>query len=149
MALKNYKPLRLIAADQDDIGIFSACLQDAVAKVADMAYLKSERRFALVANRFVWEEGISKKFGPFTRVRTGIHFDDVLSVRSRNLRQDAGDAVVVLLSIDVESGEDGTAFVHLNFAGGGAIMLGVEAINGALSDISAPWRTRSKPDHAG
>ena len=42
--------LRLRAADGDDIPVLSACLQDAVVPVADMAYLPSEARFVMVAN---------------------------------------------------------------------------------------------------
>ena len=147
MVIKNYIPLRLIAQDADDIGVVSACLQDAVAKVGDMAYLKPDRRFALVANRFVWEEGVSKKIGPYTRVRSGIHFDDVTDVRSRGLRRDPPGAVVVVLAIGFKSGDDGTGTISIDLAGGGCIELDVEAINGSLSDISEPWRTRSKPDH--
>lgn len=147
MALKSYKPLRLMAADGEDIEIVSAVLQDAVLKVGDMAWLKGERRFAFVANRFVWEEGASKKQGPFTRVRTGIHFDDVITVRARNIRQDAKRAILSFLAARFEAGEDGAGTIFLDFSGGGQVVLDVESINATLKDISEPWRTRNKPDH--
>ncbi|MCI5043203.1 MAG: DUF2948 family protein [Aquisalinus sp.] len=147
MNIKNFKPLRLMAADSEDIEVLSACLQDAVMKVGDMAYLPKERRFAFVANRFVWEEGANRKRGPFIRVRTGIHFDDVTSVRARNIRQDAKAAVVSLLAVRFEPKEEGAGQLLLEFAGGGEIALEVQAINIALSDISDPWRTQNKPEH--
>jgi hypothetical protein len=147
MKIKNYKPLRLIAADADDVEVISAVLQDAVMKVGDMAFLKAERRFALVANRFIWEEGASKRFGPFTRVRAGVHFDDVLNVRSRNVRQDAKDAVVSLLAVRYQPNENGPGEVTLELAGGGEIVLQVDALNAVVTDISEPWRTQSKPEH--
>jgi len=147
MTLKSYKPLRLMAADGEDIEIVSAVLQDAVLKVGDMAYVKAERRFALVANRFVWEEGATKENGPFIRVRTGIHFDDVTGVKARNIRQDAPSAVLSFLAARFKAGEDGAGEITLEFSGGGQILLEVESINATLKDISDPWRTRNKPDH--
>ena len=147
MKIKNYTPLRLIGADPEDVEVVSACLQDAVMKVGDMAYLPKERRFAFVTNRFVWEEGASKRFGPFTRVRAGVHFDDVRAVRARNIRQEAKSAIVSLLSIKFAPADDGAGTVLLEFAGGGEISLEVEAVNVSVSDISEPWRTQSKPEH--
>lgn len=147
MKIKNYKPVRLIAAGDEDLQIVAAHLQDAVMKVGDMAYLAAERRFAFVANRFIWEEGAAKRFGPFHRVRAGVHFDDVTAVRARHIRQTAKDAVLDLLSIRFEPGEDGAGRVLLAFAGGGEVALEVEAINATVEDISEPWRTTNKPDH--
>ena len=145
--LRNYEPLHLIAEDERDLSLVSASLQDAVAKIGDLAWLPGERRFALVANRFVWECAGDRKHGPFARVRAGAHFDDVLSVKQSNLRLDAKSTVVELLAIRFVAGDDGAGTIILEFAGGGAIKLEVEAINASVSDISDPWRTRSKPTH--
>ena len=46
------KPLRLIAFDAEDLQVLSAMTQDAVLPVAQMAWQSSERRFALLLNRF-------------------------------------------------------------------------------------------------
>jgi len=145
--LKDYKALRLMAGDKDDLEVISACLQDAVTKVGDFAFIASERRFAFVANRFLWECAIDRKHGPFARVRAGVHFDDVKSVQFQHLRTDAKDAIVEMLSLRFEAGEDGMGAILIDLAGGGAIRLEVESVNAYLSDISEPWRTRSKPDH--
>lgn len=146
--IRNYKPIRLIAGDSDDLNVISACLQDAVTKVGDFAYLHERRRFAFVANRFVWEATISRRMGPFARVRAGIHFDDVLSVQQQNIKSDAKDAVVSLMAIRHESRPDErTDIVILEFSGGGSIRLEVEAVNAQIEDISEPWRTRSRPSH--
>lgn len=145
--LKDYKSLRLMAGDKDDLAVVSTCLQDAVAKLGDFAYLAAERRFVFVANRFVWEIARQRKTGPFLRVRTGVHFDDVLSVKFQHLKTDAKDAVVEVLALRFEEGDDGGGTVYIDLAGGGAIRLEVEAINAYLSDISEPWRTRSRPVH--
>ncbi|WOI53782.1 DUF2948 family protein [Parvularcula sp. LCG005] len=146
MKIKNYKPLALMAADREDLDVVSAVLQDSVAKVGDVAFLPDQRRFALVANRFVWEEGANKTKGPFTRVRVGVHFDDVLSVRTKSVRLDAKSAIVDILSVTYHGGEDGGT-ITLTLAGGGIVALAVDAINVTVRDISEPWRTQSKPDH--
>ncbi|MEL7489008.1 MAG: DUF2948 family protein [Pseudomonadota bacterium] len=146
--LRDYKPLRLIVENEQDLALMSASLQDAVSKIGDFAYLPDERRFALVANRFLWECAVDRRAGPFARVRVGAHFDDVLAVRQHNLRLDAKDAVVQLLAIRLDEGEDGAGVITLEFAGGGGVRLDVESINAELRDMSDPWRTRSKPSHA-
>lgn len=148
-SLKDYKPLRLMAGDEEDLNILSTVLQDAVAKLGDFAFLPAERRFAFVANRFCWECAADRKHGPFARVRVGAHFDDVRSAQFQHLKTDAKDAVVELLSVRLEAGEDGTGVVILDFAGGGAVRLEVESVNAYLSDISDPWRTRARPEHEG
>lgn len=146
-SLKNYKPLRLMAGDAEDLAILSAMLQDAVAKLGDFAYLPDQRRFAFVANRFVWECAAERRAGPFARVRAGAHFDDVLAAEYQNLRNDAKDAVVELLAVRFEPESDGAGFIMLDFAGGGGVRLKVECVNAFLSDLSEPWRTRAKPKH--
>lgn len=148
-AVKDYKPLRLMAADDADLQALSACLQDAVLKIGDMAYLPRERRFAFVANRFLWEVGGDGRAGPFWRVRVGAHFDDVRAVKQINLRGDAKDAVVEMLAIAFTPAADGAGAVTLTFAGGGAVRLEVDAINAELRDLAGPWRTRLKPAHEG
>ena len=146
-SLKDYKPLRLMAGDEDDLKVLSAVLQDAVAKLGDFAFLPGERRFAFVANRFVWECAGKGRAGPFARVRAGAHFDDVKSVKFQNLKTGATDAVVEFLAARFEPGEDGAVVIVLDFAGGGAVRLEVVSVNAFLSDISEPWGARAKPKH--
>lgn len=140
--LEGYKPLRLIAADAEDLDAVSAVLQDAVAKIGDFAHLPRARRFAFVANRFVWEARDGK-----ARVRSGCHFDDVTAVRQTNLRLDAKNAVVEILAVRFAPAADGAGVVTIDLAGGGAIRLDVESVNAQLTDISGPWPTRMKPEH--
>lgn len=145
--LEDWRPLRLAAEDAEDLKAMSAILQDAVGKVGDFAHLPRQRRFAFVVNRFIWEAVGQARRGPYARVRTGCHFDDVTAVRQSNLRLDAKDAVLELLALRFAPGEDGTGAITLDFAGGGAIRLDVESVNAGLADISAPWITRLKPEH--
>ena len=121
-------------------------LQDAVAPLKDFAYLPKARRFAALVNRFKWEDG---RRGANLRVRSLLHFDDVLSARSKNIKLGAPDAVVSLLAIRFEpkGGEDPGGAVDLVFAGGGTIRLEVECLDASLSDVGGEWAARGRPDH--
>src|SRR5260370_7067427 len=50
--------LKLRAEDAEDLAVISACLQDALVAVRDLAYAPQERSFLFVANRFRWENGL-------------------------------------------------------------------------------------------
>lgn len=143
----NFKPVRLAARDAEDLKVLSALLQDAVLRVRDMAYLPSENRFAMVLNRYRWEEPSAPE-----RVRAGAHFDGVLSARIRGFAADAGEQPLSLLEIRFEPGADPdglSGVVRLVFAGEAEVSLEVEAIDAALADIGKPWSAVGKPLHGG
>ncbi len=62
--------LKLRAEDAEDLAVISACLQDALVAVSDLAYAPEERSFLFVANRFRWENGLRPApcEAPFERV---------------------------------------------------------------------------------
>ncbi|WP_282606415.1 DUF2948 family protein [Pelagibius sp. Alg239-R121] len=49
------KPLKLRAHDTEDMRVVAGVLQDALVPLSDVTYLKAEKRFVFVANRFRWE----------------------------------------------------------------------------------------------
>jgi hypothetical protein len=135
----------LAAQDAEDLEVISARLQDAVAKVGDLKYLPKTRRFVAVLNRFKWESGQRGNL----RIKTGLHFDGVLSVKSKNVRMGAPEAVVSLLAIKFtpNGGEDPAGKVELVFAGGGSILLEVECLDAGLADVGGEWAARGRPSH--
>ncbi len=141
--------LVLAAEDAEDLEIFSARLQDAVGQIKDFVFLPKRRRFAAVLNRFKWEKAERGRDGGNVRVQSGLHFDDVLSVKSKNLKASSPDAVVSLLTIRYapNSGDDSGGTVELYFSGGGVIRLEVECIDAGLSDMSGEWAARGRPAH--
>lgn len=145
------RPLKLRAETAEDLTIFSAVLQDAVAILGDMTFRPGERRFALMVNRYLWEQDGSSDDQPGVcyRIRTGIHFDGVLHAAVQGLSQRARKKILELLSVDFRPEADGAGVVTLVFAGGGAIQLHVECIDAYLADTGAPWRAGCRPLHPG
>ena len=134
--------LRLAALDQDDLAVISAHMQDAVLRVGDIAWRKPSGQFALVANRFAWDENNTRQ-----RRRSGLHFDRVLSVRSHNIRRDDPDAILSLLSIAFEETDAPAGEVILTFSGGGGMRLAVECLEAQLKDLGPAWETAHQPSH--
>jgi hypothetical protein len=142
--------LKLIALDAEDLAVISAHLQDAVLKVADMAFLPREKRFAAVTNRFDWVEAINNNTGKakhYARRRTALRFERVLSAQVHGIDLKNKGAVVSLLAIAFEPGEPPDGNVTLRFANGGAIRLHVECIEAELRDLGPVWEARSMPQH--
>ena len=141
--------LKLRGDNEKDLEVISACLQDALTRLEDMHYDGAKRRFAAIFSRFMWERqdrNLERQRKGGRRVRCGIHFNDVLSVRTQGIARDNREGLLALLSISAAAGDSGSE-VTLLFAGGGAIRLDVECIDAQLSDIGATWQTPSRPDH--
>tara|TARA_R110002110_G_scaffold62670_3_gene174688 strand:- start:82 stop:540 length:459 start_codon:yes stop_codon:yes gene_type:complete len=141
--------LRLKAEDAEDLQIIAAYLQDAVVLVKDIAYLPGTRRLAMVANRFCWEDELGPVPAGRThkRARTGLHFDNVEKVRSRNIEQDRQEGVLNLLTIAFEEGATPSGSVVLTFSGDGEIRIDVEALEAHLADMGSSWETTNVPSH--
>ncbi len=161
-------PLKLRAHDAEDLRALAACLQDALVPLADVAYLKAEKRFVMVANRFMWERGARPAPVPAPepveasaeagadarfdeaeagsisyRVNCAVTFDRVRNVGFRGLDPREKDQILNLLTIEL-----GPGAVRLVFAGGGAIRLEVRDIRCHLEDVGEPWPTHWRPNHA-
>ena len=95
--------LKLAATDAEDLAVLSMLLQDAVVPMSEMIYLADESRFVLVANRFRWEainnEATDSRV--YERVKCGLTFDRVNSVRKRHVDIKARERVLDLLALDV------------------------------------------------
>ena len=149
------EPLHLRAADAQDVTIFAAHIQDATVRVGDMAYLAPKRRFALMLNRFMWED-LSPSAGPhadadapYRRTRTALHFDGVLSAKTQNLDLADKHATAMLLTLEFAPGADDAGVLSLVFSGGGAIQLQLECVDAWLTDMGKPWPTKNLPQHDG
>jgi hypothetical protein len=140
--------LSLRAEDADDLAVLSACLQDALVLVADLAYDEDGKSFMLVANRFRWERGERAAHGAagHERILSGILFGGVAGVSYRGFRRGDGERLLVLLAIRAEQSEEGAAIV-LEFAGGAAVRLRAAHIDCRVRDLGEPWPTPWRPRH--
>src|SRR5262245_39213248 len=102
--------LKLSAGDVDDLAVIAACTQDDLAPIGEMVYLPAERRFVLALNRFRWDkldagalasrdrDRLSRREPgdatflepgdegpPYERVHSGLRFENVTAVRTRNI----------------------------------------------------------------
>ncbi|KIC41576.1 hypothetical protein RA27_10080 [Ruegeria sp. ANG-R] len=138
-------PLNLGAEDSDDLQVIATLTQDAVFPVTEMTWRPSERRFALLLNRFRWEDkdAATRRNRAFERVQAVLVFDSVLKVASQGIDRSDKDMILSLLSVDFEPGEDGDGQVLLTLAGDGAIRLSVEALDATLKDVTRPYKAPS------
>ena len=149
MAVEAGPALRLRAEDAEDLAVLSACLQDALVAVHDLAYLADEASFVLVANRFRWENGVRPRAGEkgHQRVLCGVTFDTVAGVSYRGFRRSDEYRILCLLAIRSETDGPGRGAILLDFAGGAAIRLEIAAIRCRAKDLGEPWPTRWRPRH--
>lgn len=146
------RPLRLRAFDADDLAVISALVQDAVFPMTEMTWSRRQRRFAMLLNRFRWEDvpQARRRRRDFERVQAVLAIEDVVKVQTQGLHSGEKDVVLSLLSMSFVPGEDGTGRVEIVLAGDGAISVTVEALEVVLRDVSRPYvaPSRKRPDHS-
>ncbi|UYV38101.1 DUF2948 family protein [Rhodobacteraceae bacterium D3-12] len=142
------RPLNLGAMDAEDLQVISALAQDAVFPVSEMRFHKRDRRFALLLNRFRWEDKGRKRHGP-ERVQSVLLFDNVLNVASQGIDRSDPEMILSLLSVDWSEGDAPSGQILLTLAGDGVIRLELEALEASLKDVTRPYRAPSRraPDH--
>ena len=144
-------PLRLRALDTDDLQVMSALVQDAVFPIAEMAWDQKRRRFALLLNRFRWEDldRDTDRERDFERVQSVLVVEDVLNVATQGVDRGDADLILSVLALEFEAGDDGTGRLEITLAGDGAIALDVEALELTLKDVTRPYvaPSRSQPSH--
>ena len=135
------QPLRLKALDAEDLAVIAALIQDAVFPSAEMKWDAKARRFAILLNRFRWEdvENARLRKRDYERVQSLLVIEDVMKVQSQGVDKSDPDMVFSLLSLTFTPGEDGTGRVELTLAGDGVIGLDVETLEVLLRDVTRPY----------
>ena len=135
------EPLRLKALDGEDLAIIAALAQDAVFPATEMRWDRKARRFAILLNRFRWEDAdkAQKRQRDFERVQSVLAIEDVLKVQSQGVDRSEPDTVYSLLSIGFTPATDGMGRIEITLAGDGAIALEVEALEVVLRDVTRPY----------
>jgi DUF2948 family protein len=124
-------------------------MQDAVVQVGEIKYLRHAKKLIILANRFAWESAAEGTQRSYLRRRTGMQFTRVLSVRAQRISQTSPDAVLSLLAISFQPGDEPSGKIVLDFSGGGRMELAVECVEAAIEDLGGAWRTPNLPSHEG
>ena len=141
-------PFKLRAEDADDLKVISACLQDALVAVRDLAFVQTDRTFLMVANRFRWERAARPMRGAagYQRTLCGITFAAIAGVSYHGFRRSEDERILSLLSIRLGDDGDENA-IQLEFSGGATIRLEVDRILCHVQDLGEPWPTPWQPRH--
>ena len=144
-------PLRLIAVEAADVPVLAALVQDAVFPITEMRHDPKARRFAILLNRFRWEDRAAAEAAkrPYERVRSLLIVEDILRLRSSGIDRSDRDTVLSILTLEFMPLADGMGTLTLMLAGDGAIAMDVEAVNLRLEDVTRPYvaPSRKMPDH--
>lgn len=138
-------PLRLKAVVAEDLPVMAALAQDAVFPITEMTYARPRRRFAVLLNRFRWEDraAAEREKRPYERVQALLTVETVLSVKSQGIDRGDKDMVLSLLDLTYDGPAEGPGRLTLVLAGDGAIALEVEALDLSLRDTTRPYRAVS------
>lgn len=133
-------PLALRALTAEEVPVISALTQDAVLTAGDLRYDAGARQFALLLNRFRWEDADAAQGEgrQFERVRALLVMSDVMRVRTDGIDRTDSETVLSLLSLNWMPAQDGTGTLTLTFAGDGALELDCEALTIDLRDVTRP-----------
>ena len=140
--------LKLIGKNQEDLKIISAYSQDSIVSIRDIVFLKKNRIFIMVTNRFMWE-ALQKKFERknIKRIRSALKFEEVLKVRSKKINQKNKNRNLECLAIQCDEKLNNNYEVKIFFSGDSVITLTLEAIDVILQDLGKPWEAKYLPKH--
>lgn len=143
-------PLNLGAFDAEDLAVISSLVQDAVFPISEMRYERRHRRFALLLNRFRWEDGPARGTRP-ERVQSLLVFENVEKVATQGVDRQDAETVLSLLSLQFEGADPPGGHIDVILAGDGTLRLTVEALEVSLRDVTRPYlapsgKTPGHPD---
>ena len=139
--------LKLIGKNEEDLKIISAYLQDSVVIIKDIVFLKKNRTFVMILNRFMWEDVEKGVFRQNKRVRCALKFEEVTKVQSKNINQKNKNKPLEYLAIKSSLISDNIFKIKIFFSGGGIITIISEVIEVTMSDLGKPRNVKYFPAH--
>jgi hypothetical protein len=140
------EPVKFVALDRDDLEVVSTHLQDALVKVADVAWRPQERRLVVTLRRFDWLSAEAPK-PELRRCQSALRFERVNSCKCRCVNPAGKDAVLNLLAVEFKETDSPAGVVTLTFSGGGVLRLEVECLEVELVDLGPIWAAAERPVH--
>ena len=147
MSINATNNLKLIGKNIEDLQVISAYCQDSVVKLKDIVFLKKNRTFVMMFNRFMWEDVEKGVFRQNKRIRCAIKFDEVLEVKSKKINQKKKNRLLECLAIKCNETVNNNYEIIFFFAGGSIITLISEFIEVVMHDLGDAWNVKYFPKH--
>ena len=139
--------LKLIGKNQEDLKTISAYLQDSVIIVKDIIFLRKNKIFIMILNRFMWEDAEKGVFRKNKRIRCAVKFEEVIKVQSKNINQKNNKKPLEYLAIKSSFMSNNFFKIKIFFSGGGIITITSEVIEVSMNDLGKPWNVNYFPVH--
>ena len=139
--------LKLIGKNQENLKVISAYLQDSIVVVNDMVFLKQNKSFIMIVNRFMWEDFEKGIFSEVKRIRCAVKFEEVLKVKSQNINQKNKNKPLEYLATECSLALDKTYEIKIFFSGNSIITIISEVIEVVMHDLGEPWNVKHVPIH--
>ncbi len=139
--------LKLTGKNKEDLRVISAYLQDSIVSIKNILFLKKNKTFLMIVNRFMWEDVEKGLFRKNKRITCAIKFEEVITVKSKNINQKKKNKLLECLAIECEQNSDETYKIRIFFSGGGIITIISEVIDVVLDDLGKPWNVKHIPKH--
>ena len=137
--------LKLIVRNQEDLRVISAYSQDSIVAIKDIIFLKKNRIFLMIINRFMWEDiekGINRQS---KRIRCVLKFEGILKVKSKKINQKNKKRVLECLAIKCNEISSNNYEIKIFFAGESVITLFAEFIEVIIHDLGKAWNVKHFP----
>ena len=139
--------LKLTAKNHEDLKVISAYLQDSIVAIRDIVFLKKNRSFVMIVNRFMWEDVEKGVFRQSKRIRCAVKFENVLKVKSKNINQKNKNKFLECLAIKSDQIFDETHQIGVFFSGNSAITIVSEVVDVVMRDLGSSWNVKHIPIH--
>ena len=141
------KKIKLIGKNKNDLEIISVYIQDSIVAIRDIIFLKKNRIFIMLLNRFKWENFKQKSALENKRIRCAVRFEGVLKVKSKKINQKNKNKSLELLAIKCNEILNQNYEIIFFFSGQGIITLIAEAIEVTMNDLGEAWNVKYIPKH--
>jgi len=145
--IKGINRLKLIGKNIEDLKTISAYSQDSIVKIKDIVYLKENKIFIVMLNRFMWEDLEKGVFRNYKRIKSVLKFNFIENVLAKNINQQQKDRNLELLAIKSDHNQNNLYDTRLIFSGNNIILLKSEEIDVMLDDQEYFWEVKHSPKH--
>ena len=139
--------LKLMGNNHEDLKVISAYIQDSLVTIKNIVFLKKNRIFIMIIDRFMWENIDKDTLSEKKRIRSAIKFDEVLKVKSKEINQKNLNKRFEFLAIKSRKILDNNYEVKIFFSGGSVITLILESIEIVMHDLGEAWNVKHIPTH--